>query len=747
MANENIYQSEFTGQQMDAKFTAVATLSAAITALELAVAAKYSKPATGIPATDLDADVNAALAKANSAIQSLADYYTKSEVDAMMSAVNSQEYETAATLPTASASTMGKIYLIGPDGSGYYSYYFTSYDGSDYSWVGPLGTTEISLAGYASKAELSQLDQEINGVSEERTFTSQAYATTSDYGVRYASGVLDARNGWYASGYLPVIGGSTLKFKAYNATNYGIAFYSAESESAYISGEKSTGSEVEILVPSAARYCRFCDYTEQRDGYVKYQVSSEGLIDKVNTLDGKVATLEDRVDSMEPALTRDSKMSDVSDNAVKNNVIKKYVDDVTGYPVTSLPSNTDGYTLDGSGKLVTNAYVTARGVTDFLPVSPGKNIFVKSGAYQGGNANYCWVAFYASANENDLVSVKINIPYATEITNTMVVVPDGAAYARFVLMDKTVPVILSYDKTLRERIEEIQTIAKNYGKNIVVFGGSHTARENSEAAKNIWRDKLGMDVFTAGVGSCGIVAGVNMSAWKNGTEIYYTRTDFNDGVGSRVWDSAGFLSYKTVTALGDSSITLSDGVTYQRDATQDYFSNAQTQVARQYAQEVLDKDVYVIWLSTNDYVQAIPVGTFRDYSVADNYDTSKIYQGAGNIGTLCGGLNYIIKTIRNNRPSAEIYVFASLRFFNAGARGYDPYTEDANSLGINFYEYQQEAFKAAQVAGCAILDQFMLEGVDIANYATFYESDALHLKVAGYEKIGYIQADFLANGK
>ena len=163
MANENIYQSEFTGQQLDSRLAAVASLQEALAAVEQAILAKYTKPAGGIPATDLDADVNAALAKANSAIQSLADYYTKSEIDAMMSAVNSQEYETAATLPTASASTMGKIYLIGPDGSGYYSYYFTSYNGSAYSWVGPLGTTEISMANYATKAELNQLDQKLYG--------------------------------------------------------------------------------------------------------------------------------------------------------------------------------------------------------------------------------------------------------------------------------------------------------------------------------------------------------------------------------------------------------------------------------------------------------------------------------------------------------------------------------------------------------------------------------------------------------
>lgn len=164
MANENIYQSDFTGQQMDERFRAVATLAEALTVLEQAIAAKYTKPDGGIPSSDMNSAVQNALALALTSVQSLADYYTKSEVDAMVAAVNAQEYVDVTTLPTASASTMGKIYLVGPDGSGYYSYYYTSYDGSAYSWVGPLGTTEISMANYATKAELSQLDQETSAL-------------------------------------------------------------------------------------------------------------------------------------------------------------------------------------------------------------------------------------------------------------------------------------------------------------------------------------------------------------------------------------------------------------------------------------------------------------------------------------------------------------------------------------------------------------------------------------------------------
>ena len=53
-ASANIYQSEFTGAEIDARLEVIATLQAALNDLESVVAAKYSKPATGIPSTDLD---------------------------------------------------------------------------------------------------------------------------------------------------------------------------------------------------------------------------------------------------------------------------------------------------------------------------------------------------------------------------------------------------------------------------------------------------------------------------------------------------------------------------------------------------------------------------------------------------------------------------------------------------------------------------------------------------------------------
>lgn len=159
-----IYESEFQGATIDARLAAVATMQTAISNLETAVAAKYSKPSSGIPETDLDASVQAALALARTAVQSLSDYYTKAQVDditaAIAASVNSTIGEVVTILPTAGAGTLGKMYYVGPDANGFYDRYVTTYDGSTYSWLA-LGSSEIDMTQYATKDDLAQLEQEL----------------------------------------------------------------------------------------------------------------------------------------------------------------------------------------------------------------------------------------------------------------------------------------------------------------------------------------------------------------------------------------------------------------------------------------------------------------------------------------------------------------------------------------------------------------------------------------------------------
>ena len=214
MANELTYQSIFEGEQIDARLTAVASLQKALAAVEQAITAKYTKPSSGIPETDLDEAVQSALAKARSAVQDLSNYYSKTEIDALLSAVNSQQYVDVTALPTASADTLGKIYLVGPDANNQYTRYYTSYDGSAYSWVA-AGTTEINLALYATKEELSQLTIK---VTTRATSVSDAdYAIRADTG---SSSLTDNPSGTRVRLVFPIKAGDIIRLSSTYPSGY-----------------------------------------------------------------------------------------------------------------------------------------------------------------------------------------------------------------------------------------------------------------------------------------------------------------------------------------------------------------------------------------------------------------------------------------------------------------------------------------------------------------------------------------------
>lgn len=128
MADKGIYKSQFTGQEIDARL----------------------------------AEINSLKASLQSVIESLSDTYTKEQVDdiaaAIAASVDSTSGVVVTTLPTAAAGTLGKIYYVGPDASGFYDRYVTSYDGSSYSWL-PLGNTEVDMTQYATKEDLAELEQ------------------------------------------------------------------------------------------------------------------------------------------------------------------------------------------------------------------------------------------------------------------------------------------------------------------------------------------------------------------------------------------------------------------------------------------------------------------------------------------------------------------------------------------------------------------------------------------------------------
>lgn len=149
-------------------------------------------------------------------------------------------------------------------------------------------------------------------------------------------------------------------------------------------------------------------------------------------------------------------------------------------------------------------------------------------------------------------------------------------------------------------------------------------------------------------------------------------------------------------------------------------------------------DVYVLWASTNDYMNGRECGTWQDYTVIDGYDVSRL-------STQCGGINYCIKKLLEKNPRAEIYFFTSLRFFSRDS-GCNPFSSEVNPTGKTFADYVQAQKDCCAYYGIPVLDQFSLQGINRFNVGLYYKEDLLHMTEEGYSRIGPVQAAFLAGG-
>ena len=212
----------------------------------------------------------------------------------------------------------------------------------------------------------------------------------------------------------------------------------------------------------------------------------------------------------------------------------------------------------------------------------------------------------------------------------------------------------------------------NYGKSVAVMGGSLSVNKESNAAKQLWANLLGMSVTTYGVGGAG-------------------------------------------------------------------FSSEQGHTLQQQVREAAVHDIYILWASTNDYMNNRECGEWTDYTEFDGYDESKLT-------TQCGGINYCIKTILEKAPDAKIYFFTSLRFFGR-EDGYNPYTDKTNQTGKNFAQYVEAQKQCCLHYGIPVLDQFALQNINIHNCERYYLRDKLHMNEDGYRRIAPLQIDFLANGR
>lgn len=119
---------------------------------------KYTKPSTGIPASDIAEGVIPDVAQfITKSVNDLVNYYlksevyTKDEVAALIGAIQQFHYEIAASTSAVTTPSNNVLYLIGPSGEGadrYEEYVYSS------GWV-KIGDTSIDLSGYVTTQALN----------------------------------------------------------------------------------------------------------------------------------------------------------------------------------------------------------------------------------------------------------------------------------------------------------------------------------------------------------------------------------------------------------------------------------------------------------------------------------------------------------------------------------------------------------------------------------------------------------------
>ena len=172
-------------------------------------ATAYQKPVGGIPDTDLTAALQAQIASfITASVNNLVNYYLKSEtysaaqIDALIAAVKQFRYEAVTTLPTASASTMGTIYLVPGSSSQQQNvkdeYITLSIDEggtTTYYWE-MIGQTTIDLSNYYTK---SQTDSAITAAINTAL---ASYSTTSAVSTMISTAVNSALEAYATKDYV-----------------------------------------------------------------------------------------------------------------------------------------------------------------------------------------------------------------------------------------------------------------------------------------------------------------------------------------------------------------------------------------------------------------------------------------------------------------------------------------------------------------------------------------------------------------
>lgn len=403
----------------------------------------YQKPSGGIPNSDLSSGVQTSLGAADTAVQpaAVADVlrYTsqsltssqqgqaRTNIGALSSAdvasLTAEEYVVVASLPTASASTIGKIYLVGPDGNGEYDRYITSESGGTYSWV-QIGSTSVDLSDYVLHDDFDDLEEEVNGKDTE-TKTSKSLSSYTSYG-RWLTNVGKWNSGSGALGiFVPITPGKKygVLYTQTGGSHYGVLKSMnmtvntvADFATGY-SNRVPCADDVEstFTAPSDANYLfLLTQFSNTPFSVTLYEYGIQhidGLADDVERIDGEVVELQSDVASINLSIDNINEEIDGVPESVYN---------LSSYTQNKGTANNDG---------TWSSYSSSNYKHIAIPVTVGDKLEIVAGTTY--RARYGFLSDYSvpSANNTTVHFAPGCVCETIQVGETLdVFVPDGSAY-------------------------------------------------------------------------------------------------------------------------------------------------------------------------------------------------------------------------------------------------------------------------------------------------------------------------------
>lgn len=139
-----------------------------------------------------------------------------------------------------------------------------------------------------------------------------------------------------------------------------------------------------------------------------------------------------------------------------------------------------------------------------------------------------------------------------------------------------------------------------------------------------------------------------------------------------------------------------------------------------------NSDIILVFGGTNDYGNAIPLGTYTD-----NVNT-----------TFFGALNVLIKGLLNKYPSKTILFATPLqRNYTLGGVG-GIAGVGANSAGFTLLQYVDAIIEVCGYYSIPVIDLYRNAGISTLNITNF-STDGLHPVAVGHERIAYKMASFI----